>query len=87
MLKVEHKGLKLFARRNTQRKERWHFAKARKKKSHCKGMLITERREEEDHKSHSFPTGSSKHIHKGTNKLFSICFLITTPISYGVCQV
>lgn len=38
-------------------------------------------KEEEDHKCHLFPPWGSKHIHKGANKLLSICFFIITPIS------
>lgn len=84
MLKVKHNRLKLFARRDTQRKEHWHLVKARRRKSHHKGMMKREWEEEEDHKCHSFPHRSSKHIHKGANKPLSICFLIITPISYVV---
>ena len=84
MLKMKHNGLKLLARRNTQRKEHWHFVKARRRKSRCKGMTTGEWKEEEDHKRRSCPPRSSKHIHKGANKLLSICFLIITPISYVV---
>jgi len=83
-LKVKHNRLKILARRNTQRKERQHFVKARERKSRCKGMIISKWEEEDDHKCRSFPPRSSKHLHKGTNKLLNTCFPVITPISHVV---
>lgn len=84
ILKVKHNRLKLFARRKTQREEHWHFVKARKQKLLCKGTTLSKRKEEEDHKCHSFVPTSNKCIPKAVNKLSGVYFLVSAPISYTV---